>query len=117
MLSGVHQTQADIGLKNHRISAIGKGGNPDVMDGITPGMIVGVNTEVIAGEKLIVTYGAFDAHGKFAPLTWSGMSLVGLRSVTRSSSSNCGTDSLRSAISLVCHGEAIRSALHLSSNL
>ncbi|KWU45181.1 urease [Rhodotorula sp. JG-1b] len=54
--------KADIGIKNHRISAIGKGGNPDVMDGITPGMIVGVNTEVIAGEKLIVTYGAFDAH-------------------------------------------------------
>lgn len=69
MCSPRAQTQADIGIKNHRISAIGKGGNPDVMDGITPGMIVGVNTEVIAGEKLIVTYGAFDAHGKFAPFT------------------------------------------------
>lgn len=34
------------------------------MAGITPGMVVGVNTEVIAGEKMIVTAGAIDAHGK-----------------------------------------------------
>ncbi|GAA5982601.1 hypothetical protein JCM10908_006715 [Rhodotorula pacifica] len=54
--------KADIGIKHHKIAAIGKGGNPDVMDGITPGMVVGVNTEVIAGEKLIVTAGAMDAH-------------------------------------------------------
>ncbi|GAA5990378.1 hypothetical protein JCM11641_002343 [Rhodosporidiobolus odoratus] len=54
--------KADVGLKNHRIVAVGKGGNPDVMDGVTPGMIIGVNTEVIAGEKLILTAGAVDAH-------------------------------------------------------
>lgn len=35
------------------------------MDGITPGMVVGVNTEVIAGEHHIVTAGAMDAHGEF----------------------------------------------------
>lgn len=34
------------------------------MEGVTPGMIVGVNTEVIAGEKMIVTAGAIDAHGE-----------------------------------------------------
>ncbi|GAA5875111.1 hypothetical protein JCM8547_005416 [Rhodosporidiobolus lusitaniae] len=58
--SGIYK--ADIGIKNHLITAIGKGGNPDVMDGVTPGMVVGVNTEVIAGEKLIVTAGALDVH-------------------------------------------------------
>lgn len=54
--------KADIGVKNHLIVGIGKGGNPDVMEGITPGMVVGVNTEVIAGEKMIITAGAIDAH-------------------------------------------------------
>ncbi|GAA5927238.1 hypothetical protein JCM3775_002489 [Rhodotorula graminis] len=54
--------KADVGLKKGNIVGIGKGGNPDVMDGITEGMVVGVNTEVIAGEKLILTAGAIDAH-------------------------------------------------------
>src|SRR5580658_3114537 len=39
--------KADVGIKNGLISAIGKAGNPDVMDGVSPGMIVGVTTEVI----------------------------------------------------------------------
>ncbi|CEQ41113.1 SPOSA6832_02796, partial [Sporobolomyces salmonicolor] len=56
--------KADIGIKSHHIVGIGKGGNPDVMEGVTPGMVVGVNTEVIAGEKMIVTAGAIDAHGE-----------------------------------------------------
>src|SRR6476660_2983505 len=42
--------KADIGIKDGLIAAIGKAGNPDVMAGVTPGMIVGVTTEVIAGE-------------------------------------------------------------------
>ncbi|GAA5894775.1 hypothetical protein JCM8208_006068 [Rhodotorula glutinis] len=54
--------KADVGLKKGNIVGIGKGGNPDVMEGITEGMVVGVNTEVIAGEKLILTAGAIDAH-------------------------------------------------------
>ncbi|GJN94126.1 hypothetical protein Rhopal_007200-T1 [Rhodotorula paludigena] len=58
--SGIYK--ADIGLKNGNIVGIGKGGNPDVMDGVTPGMVVGVNTETIAGEKLILTAGAQDVH-------------------------------------------------------
>lgn len=57
--------QADIGITSHRIVGIGKGGNPDVMDGVTPGMVVGVNTEVIAGEKMVVTAGGIDIHGAF----------------------------------------------------
>jgi urease len=54
--------KADIGIKGNRIAGIGKAGNPDVMEGVTPGMIVGVNTEAIAGEKMIVTAGGMDMH-------------------------------------------------------
>jgi len=54
--------KADIGIKAGRISGIGKAGNPDVMKGVTQGMIVGVTTEVIAGEGLILTAGGIDSH-------------------------------------------------------
>jgi urease subunit alpha len=54
--------KADLGIKGGYISAIGKAGNPDVMAGVTPGMIVGVTTEVIAGEGLILTAGGIDTH-------------------------------------------------------
>src|ERR1700687_5386659 len=57
--------KADIGIKNGRIAGIGKAGNPDVMANVTPGMIVGVTTEVIAGEGLIVTAGGVDTHIHF----------------------------------------------------
>ncbi len=57
--------KADIGIKNGRISAIGKAGNPDVMSGVTPGMTVGVTTEAIAAEGLIVTAGGVDTHIHF----------------------------------------------------
>jgi urease subunit alpha len=57
--------KADVGIKNGRISGIGKAGNPDVMAGVTPGMIVGVTTEVIAGEGMILTAGAIDSHIHF----------------------------------------------------
>ena len=54
--------QADIGVKDGMICGIGKAGNPDVMDGVDQSLVVGSSTEVIAGEKLIVTAGAIDAH-------------------------------------------------------
>src|ERR1051326_7161837 len=54
--------KADIGIKDGLITGIGKAGNPDVMAGVSKGMIVGVTTEVIAGEGLIVTAGGLDAH-------------------------------------------------------
>jgi len=54
--------KADIGIKGGRIVGIGKAGNPDVMAGVTPGMITGVNCEVIAGEKMIATPGGIDTH-------------------------------------------------------
>jgi urease subunit alpha len=57
--------KADIGIKHGLIAGIGKAGNPDVMAGVSEGMIVGVTTEVIAGEGLILTAGGFDAHIHF----------------------------------------------------
>ena len=57
--------KADIGVKGGRIAGIGKAGNPRVMAGVTPGMIVGVTTEVIAAEGKIVTAGGIDSHVHF----------------------------------------------------
>jgi len=57
--------KADIGIRNGRIAGIGKAGNPDVMNGVTPGMVIGAGTEVIAGEGKIVTAGGVDAHVHF----------------------------------------------------
>ncbi|MDQ6435817.1 urease subunit alpha [Mesorhizobium sp. LHD-90] len=55
--------KADIGLKDGRIHAIGKAGNPDTQPGVT--IIVGPGTEAIAGEGKILTAGGFDAHIHF----------------------------------------------------
>jgi urease subunit alpha len=52
--------KADIGLKDGRIAAIGKAGNPDTQDGVT--VIIGPSTEIIAGEGKIVTAGGVDCH-------------------------------------------------------
>jgi urease subunit alpha len=57
--------KADIGIKNGRIVGIGKAGNPAVMIGVSPGMIVGVTTDAIAGEGLILTAGGIDTHIHF----------------------------------------------------
>jgi urease subunit alpha len=57
--------KADIGIKHGRIAGIGKAGNPDVMAGVSPGMVVGVTTEAIAAEGLIVTAGGIDSHIHF----------------------------------------------------
>ncbi|GJJ09547.1 hypothetical protein Clacol_003770 [Clathrus columnatus] len=54
--------KADIGVFDGKIKRIGKAGNPDIQEGITPGMIVAGSTEVVAGENMIVTSGAIDAH-------------------------------------------------------
>ncbi|MGR3361242.1 MAG: urease subunit alpha [Paracoccus sp. (in: a-proteobacteria)] len=52
--------KADVGLKDGRIAAIGKAGNPDTQPGVT--IIIGPGTEIIAGEGKIVTPGGFDCH-------------------------------------------------------
>lgn len=55
--------KADLGLKDGRIAAIGKAGNPDIQPGVD--IIIGPSTEVIAGENHILTAGGIDAHVHF----------------------------------------------------
>jgi urease subunit alpha len=52
--------KADVGLKSGRIAALGKAGNPDIQPAVN--IVIGAGTEVIAGEGLIMTPGAIDAH-------------------------------------------------------
>ena len=61
--SGIYK--ADIGIKNGFILGIGKAGNPDVMDGVHPALVVGSCTDVIAGEGKIITAGGLDSHIHF----------------------------------------------------
>jgi urease subunit alpha len=57
--------KADIGIRDGRIVGVGKAGNPDLMAGVTEGMVVGASTEVIAGEGKIITAGGLDTHIHF----------------------------------------------------
>lgn len=57
--------KADVGIKDGRIVALGKAGNPDVQEGVTPGLVIGPGTEVISGEGKILTAGGIDAHIHF----------------------------------------------------
>jgi urease subunit alpha len=54
--------KADIGIRDGRIVAIGKAGNPDTMDGVDPQLVIGPSTEIISGNGRIVTAGAIDCH-------------------------------------------------------
>ena len=54
--------KADIGIRDGRILALGKAGNPDTMDGVDPGLVIGPSTEILAGNGKIVTAGAIDSH-------------------------------------------------------
>ncbi len=54
--------KGDLGVREGRIVGIGKAGNPDVQDGVTPTLVIGPGTEVIAGEHLIATPGGIDSH-------------------------------------------------------
>ncbi|WP_425146083.1 urease subunit alpha [Deinococcus sp.] len=57
--------KADVGIKNGRITAIGKAGNPGIQDGVTVGLTIGASTEIIAGEGHILTAGGVDTHIHF----------------------------------------------------
>jgi urease subunit alpha len=57
--------KGDIGIKNGKIVGIGKAGNPDTMDGVTPNMIIGASTEVHGGAGMIATAGGIDTHIHF----------------------------------------------------
>ncbi|MFF8669393.1 urease subunit alpha [Streptomyces sp. NPDC015242] len=57
--------KADVGIRDGRITGIGKAGNPDTMDGVHPDLVIGPETEIIAGNGRILTAGAIDAHVHF----------------------------------------------------
>jgi urease subunit alpha len=57
--------KADVGVRDGRIVALGKAGNPDVMEGVTPELVIGPSTEVIAGNGMILTAGGVDGHVHF----------------------------------------------------
>jgi urease subunit alpha len=54
--------KADVGVRDGRITAIGKAGNPDIMDGVHPDLVIGPSTEILAGNGLILTAGGIDCH-------------------------------------------------------
>jgi urease subunit alpha len=54
--------KADVGVRDGRIVALGKAGNPDVMDGVHPDLVIGPSTEILAGNGMILTAGAIDCH-------------------------------------------------------
>lgn len=57
--------KADVGLRDGKIVALGKAGNPDIMDGVHPDLVIGPETEIIAGNGKILTAGAVDTHVHF----------------------------------------------------
>ena len=57
--------KADVAIRDGRIAAIGKSGNPGIMDGVTRGLEIGASTEVLAGEGRILTAGGIDTHIHF----------------------------------------------------
>jgi urease subunit alpha len=54
--------KADVGIRDGRIVALGKAGNPDTMDGVHPQLVIGPGTEIIAGNGKLLTAGAIDSH-------------------------------------------------------
>ena len=54
--------KADVGIRDGKISAIGKAGNPNLQDGIHPHLVIGAGTEIIAGEHRLLTAGGIDSH-------------------------------------------------------
>jgi len=57
--------KADVGVRDGRIVALGKAGNPDTMDGVHPDLVIGPGTEVLAGNGKILTAGGIDCHVHF----------------------------------------------------
>ncbi|HUC06368.1 MAG TPA: urease subunit alpha [Acidimicrobiales bacterium] len=57
--------KADVGIRDGRITALAKAGNPDITDGIHPDLVLGPSTEILSGHGLILTAGAVDCHVHF----------------------------------------------------
>ncbi len=54
--------KADVGIKDGKIAGIGKAGNPNIMKGVTPGLVTGPSTDAISGERMILTASGIDGH-------------------------------------------------------
>ncbi|HEU5000787.1 MAG TPA: urease subunit alpha [Lapillicoccus sp.] len=54
--------KTDVGLRGGRIVALGRAGNPEIVDDVTPGLVIGASTDVVAGEGRILTAGGVDSH-------------------------------------------------------
>jgi urease subunit alpha len=54
--------RADVGIRDGRIVALGRSGNPDIADGVHPDLLIGPSTDVISGEGKVLTAGAIDIH-------------------------------------------------------
>ncbi|MBH0120710.1 urease subunit alpha [Rhodococcus sp. NPDC003382] len=54
--------RADVGIRDGRITALGRAGNPDIADGVHPDLQIGPSTDIISGEGKILTAGGFDTH-------------------------------------------------------
>ncbi|MBD5176479.1 MAG: urease subunit alpha [Muribaculaceae bacterium] len=57
--------KADVGIKDGKIAGIGKAGNPNVMEGVTPGLVTGPSTDAVSGEHCILTAAGIDGHVHF----------------------------------------------------
>jgi urease subunit alpha len=57
--------KCDVGIRDGRIAALGKAGNPDIADGVDPALRIGPSTEILAGEGRILTAGGIDCHVHF----------------------------------------------------
>ncbi len=57
--------KTDVGIRDGRIVALGRSGNPDISDGVHPDLVIGPGTDVISGEGRILTAGAVDTHVHF----------------------------------------------------
>lgn len=57
--------KADVGIRDGRIVALGKAGNPETMNGVHPDLVIGPSTEIMAGNGLIMTAGTIDSHVHF----------------------------------------------------
>ena len=57
--------KADVGVKDGKIAGIGKAGNPNIMDGVSPDLVTGPSTDAISGEHMILTAAGIDGHVHF----------------------------------------------------